>query len=409
MTPDTMRRIDLWIGVPACFVLTIVHRILGLFARSRSKDSPPPRNILLIQLAEMGTMVVMYPAMRKLKELYPDATIHFLCFRHIRPSVEILDAVSPEHIMTIDEGSFGSVVRDTAAFLWRARRLGIDTTINFETFVRYSTILSYLCGASGRVGFHRFNLEGVYCGDFLTHKVMYNAHIHAGHTFLDLVHALGAPPARIPLVKRPRKDDLSVPKRELSTEAREALWSKLKGLDPRLDASKRLVVLNPNASNRFPMRRLPLEDFARLAALLVQSDDVYVLVIGVEEEKPDAAYIRESVSSDRVIDLAGKTSFAELLGLFGLADVLITNDSGPGHFACLTDIHVVVFFGPEIPERYRPLTEHSDVIHADFTCSPCIGPFNQRVTPCNDNLCLQSMNLEVVADLVKTRLLERHA
>ena len=84
--------------------------------------------------------------------------------------------------------------------------------VNLETFVRYSSLLSYLTGAARRVGFHRFTQEGLYTGDFLTHKVMYNPHIHTAHVFLDLVQALVAPPGGIPIVKRPRAgDDLSIP------------------------------------------------------------------------------------------------------------------------------------------------------------------------------------------------------
>ena len=94
----------------------------------------------------------------------------------------------------------------------------------------------------------------------------------------------------------------------------------------------------------------------------------------------------------------------ELLQLFDLAHVLVTNDSGPAHFAALTRIREVVFFGPEIPERYGPLKTNLDAIHTGFSCSPCIGPLNQRRSPCNDNLCLKSIRIEEVAALVRSRL-----
>ena len=94
----------------------------------------------------------------------------------------------------------------------------------------------------------------------------------------------------------------------------------------------------------------------------------------------------------------------ELLHVFDLAHVLVTNDSGPAHFAALTRIHVIVFFGPEIPERYRPLTASSDVVHTGYSCSPCIGPYNQRLSPCNDNLCLKSIKVREIAALVRSRL-----
>jgi ADP-heptose:LPS heptosyltransferase len=94
----------------------------------------------------------------------------------------------------------------------------------------------------------------------------------------------------------------------------------------------------------------------------------------------------------------------ELLHLFNLAQVLISNDSGPAHFACLTRVHVMVFFGPELPDRYRPLADSFDVIYTGYSCSPCVSPYNQRLTPCNDNLCLKSIDIDAVCDRVRSRL-----
>ena len=408
MRAGVMRGVDFWVGVPICFLLTLWHRLARLVGLGSPRYRETPANVLVIQLAEMGTMVVAWPALRKLRELFPDARIHFLSFRQIRSSVEMLGIVEPGDILTIDSSSFLSLTRDSLGFLWAARRRRIDTVVNLETFVRYSSILSYLSGARRRVGFHRFNQEGVYTGDFLTHKVLYNPDIHAAHTFLDLVHALEADPRQVPLVKRSRDgDDLSIPKIEMDQADEARLWARLRGLNREIDRTKKLVVLNPNASKLFLMRKLPLDDYARLAVKLLEDPDVFVLVTGVEDEKPDAEHICGYVGSPRAIDLTGQTTLRELLHLFEIADVLITNDSGPAHFACLTSVHVVVFFGPELPSRYRPLTDKCDVIYSRYTCSPCVSPYNQRLTPCNDNLCLQNVDLDAVCRVVRTRLPKR--
>ena len=404
MTPNLMRAIDFWVGIPLAFCFTVicrVQRFLGLAA----SPAGAPRNILFIQLAEMGTMVVAYPAIRKARELFPDATLYFLCFTEIRSSVEMLEIIPPENIIPINAQSVLSFVRDSLLFPWRARRRRIDTVINTEAFVRYSSVLSYLSGARRRVGFHRFNQEGMYTGDLLTHRVLYNGQIHAAHTFLDLVHALEAPPHHVPRVKRPKGTDrLDVPKVVTDASAAAAIWRKLRAIAPDIGPTRKLVVINPNASGRFPMRRLPIESFTELARQLLEDPEVFVLIIGVASETPDAQHICSQVASPRALDLTGRTTMKELLHIFDLSHVLVTNDSGPAHFAALTRIHVVVFFGPEIPERYRPLATSSDVVHTGYSCSPCIGPFNQRLSPCNDNLCLKSVNVREVVALVRSRL-----
>jgi ADP-heptose:LPS heptosyltransferase len=399
-----MRAIDFWMGIPLCFLLTLVVRIQRLFGFARI-PAEAPENILFIQLAEMGTMVVAYPALRRARELYPNATLYFLCFQQIRASVEMLNIIPAENIIAIDEKSAFSFVRDTLLFPGRARKRRIDTIVNMEAFVRYSTLLGYLSGARRRVGFHRFNQEGLYTGDLLTHKVWFNAHIHTAHTFLDLVHAIASPSHQVPRVKRPRAmDRIDVPKISTDRATAAAIWQKLKAINPEIDPRHKLVVLNPNASQRFPMRRMPIELFTELARRLLEDPEVYILITGVASERPDAQYICTRVTSARALDLTGATTLKELLHVFDLAQVLVSNDSGPAHFACLTRVHVIVLFGPEIAERYRPLATSVDVVHTGYTCSPCIGPFNQRLSPCNDNVCMKTIDVQEVCELVRARL-----
>jgi ADP-heptose:LPS heptosyltransferase len=404
MTLDAMRAIDFWIGVPLCLLFTLVHRVQRLFGFGAA-PAGPPRRILFVQLAEMGTMVVAYPAFRKARELFPDATLYVLCFSQIRSSVEMLGIIPNEQIITIDAGRAVPFLLDTLTLPWRTRRLGIDTVVNLEAFVRYSSLLSFASGAARRVGFDRFNQEGLYTGDLLTHKVFFNSHIHTAHTFLDLVHALEAPASQIPRVKRPKAmDRLDVPKVTTDAATAERIWSKLRTFNADIGPHRKLVVINPNASERFPMRRLPLDGFVDLTRRLLDDPDVFVLVTGVRSEKPEAQQLRARAGSARVLDLTGETTMQELLHVFDLAQVMVSNDSGPAHFAALTRVHVIVVFGPEIPERYRPLAASSDVVHTGFSCSPCIGPYNQRLSPCNNNLCLQTVDITEVCRLVRARL-----
>ena len=102
-----------------------------------------------------------------------------------------------------------------------------------------------------------------------------------------------------------------------------------------------------------------------------------------------------------VINLAGKTTLKELLMLYSLADVLITNDSGPAHFASLTDIRSIVLYGPETPKLFGALGKNSHALYAKLACSPCVNAFNHRFSPCTNNLCLQAISPDEVLTQVK--------
>ena len=178
-------------------MLTMIDKLRRLTGFVASRPDEKPANVLFIELIEMGSTVIAYSAMRELKVRYPECNLFFLLFKQIEETADLIDILPRENVFTIDNGSALSLVRDSLRFLWLCRRRGIDTVINLQMFVRFSSILSYLTGAPRRVGFFRYNQEGIYVGDLLTHKVLYNPHIHTAYSFLALVYALDAPASRL--------------------------------------------------------------------------------------------------------------------------------------------------------------------------------------------------------------------
>jgi ADP-heptose:LPS heptosyltransferase len=79
---------------------------------------------------------------------------------------------------------------------------------------------------------------------------------------------------------------------------------------------------------------------------------------------------------------------------------MVTNDSGPAHFAAVTSLPTFVLFGPETPTLYAPLG-NTTAIFAGLHCSPCVSAWNHRHTPCQDNKCLQAITPQAVFDAIK--------
>ena len=75
MKVDTMRRIDYYVGVPLCFLGSICQKAAALINR---RDRKTPKNVLFIELSEMGSAILVDPAMRKLqKKRAPAFTLLF--------------------------------------------------------------------------------------------------------------------------------------------------------------------------------------------------------------------------------------------------------------------------------------------------------------------------------------------
>ena len=81
---------------------------------------------------------------------------------------------------------------------------------------------------------------------------------------------------------------------------------------------------------------------------------MYLALTGAPNERASAQDLAQDLDPSRVVNLAGETDLPGLMALYERASLLITNDSGPAHFACLADLPVVVLFGPETPAIYQP-------------------------------------------------------
>lgn len=407
---DTMRRIDHLAGVPLCALITPFVKILDWLGLN-TKIGSRPKNLLFIELSEMGSAIIVDPAMRE--AINQGAEIYFLIFKSNQASLTLLNTVKKENILTIDASSLFSLVKTTLAFLVTARKLKIDTVIDLELFSRFTALLTGLSGAGRRVGYHIFHGEGLYRGDMLTHKVHYNPHIHIAKNFFSIVHAAFSSAEEKPFSKIIIPDSkLKIAQAEVSQEQLNTVSGKIAdaakaagiSFDGPKHPSQKIILVNPNASDLLPQRRWAPESFAQLISACHQRwPDALILITGSPEEVKYAQNVLDLSKCSRAINFAGKVSFRELLPLYHLSDVMVTNDSGPGHFSSVTPLPTVVLFGPETPALYSSLG-NSIPIFAGLACSPCVSAANHRKTPCHDNACMKAIQVEEVVEKIAVQL-----
>jgi ADP-heptose:LPS heptosyltransferase len=389
-----MRRIDRFAGIPLCFLATIV---LKLWWRVRHRSLRPIRRILFVELSEMGSTILADPAMRKARE-WTGAETYFVIFANNADSLAIMGTVARRNAFTIRTNSLWHLAIDTLAFLFWTRRHAIDTVIDLELFSRFTGLLTGLSGADRRVGFYRFNNEGLYRGDMLTHRVAYNPHVHIAKNFIALVNALLVEEPTVPYSKT-RIDDseLTLPVHRPAASARAAVVTTISSLDSMRDiSSHRLVLINPNAGEMLPQRRwMPGRFVELIRRILAVHDDVLVLITGAPHERAEAEKMAAQCASDRCVLIAGSLVLTHLPALFSFATLMITNDSGPAHFAAASGLPTIVLFGPETPNLYGPLG-NSTVIYAGLACSPCVNVSNHRKSPCTDNICMSAISVDQV-------------
>ena len=395
MNIKLQRAVDRYAGVPICALLSAVNRIV-----SNEPDGTPPKNILVILLSEMGSLVLAHPMFMRLKQQYPEAQIHVLMFAKNREVLDLLGVVPAESVLTLDDRSLKGLVGDSLRVIRTMHKLKIDAVIDCELFARISSIFSYLSGAALRVGFHRHTQEGLYRGSFINRPVLYNPYRHLTQQFLTLASALESttdPVAKLlPAPYTGNTPVLEFPREELVETFRE-----LHNAFPPI-SDKKLVLIYPSGGI-LPIRAWPLKSYFQLSKTLL--DEGYAVgVIGLKDDREIAQAVVDHCKSPLCVNLAGYTrSVRHLLAVFHRADLLVTNDGGPGQFAALTpQLPAIIFFGPETPVLYKSLGNNAWCFHRQLPCSPCLTAYNHRNSPCDgDNQCLKQITVEQV--LAKAR------
>jgi ADP-heptose:LPS heptosyltransferase len=382
------RFVDRFFGPPICAALSAFAWM------TRRRTFVRPRKILVILLSEMGSQVLAFPMFGRLKEQYPDASLHLLLFARNRETVELLDLVAAQNVIALDDRSFWRLIRDTVRVLRALHSLRVDVAIDCELFARLSGIFSFLSGAPVRVGFHRFTQEGLYRGSFITRPVLYNPYRHISDQFLTLSEAIES--NSVPCAKQATAKSFEMPRLiALSeTEIQNRIAQLHRDFPP---IQERSLVLVYASGGILPIRAWPLEHFQQLCASLVEQGYA-VGVIGLPSDVPLGESIVAHCRVPHCVNLCGYTdSMRHLLALFNRSSLLVANDGAPGQFASITTLPTILLFGPETPMLYAPPAPNIYPMYLGFSCSPCLTAYNHRNSPCDgDNQCLKQITVETV-------------
>jgi ADP-heptose:LPS heptosyltransferase len=292
-------------------------------------------------------------------------------------------------VLTLDDRSLSSFALGTLKVLRTFWSLQIDVVIDCELFARVSSVLSYLSGAPVRVGFHRYNQEGLYRGSFLNRPVLYNPYRHISLQLLTLATAIES--QTVPCAKLLPPPVAGVPLKVALTEGeiQERIAKLHVDFPSLLDKSLVLIYVSGGI---LPIRAWPLDYFKQLCTNLLQ-DGYAIGIIGLKQDIPLGDSIVGHCRDPRCVNLSGYTdSMRHLLALFYRASLLVANDGAPGQFAAVATIPTIVLFGPETPILYSPLTANVHSLHVQLPCSPCLTAYNHRNSPCDgDNQCLKQI------------------
>jgi heptosyltransferase-1 len=335
-----------------------------------SRDFHP--RILLIKLSAFGDVIHALPTLEALRSLYPQAHIAWLVEEAFAPLLAGHPAL--DEVWAIPRLRFaGQPVCSQAAILARmvrrVRGRPFDMVIDLQGLLK-SALWAALARSPRKIGYDRTR-EG--SSLVLTEKLSpYDPEAHAVLRYLNVARYLGAP---------------AMPPR-FRLEHMLADSGKILGEIPR----KPYVVLHPGA--RWATKLWPAAYWARLAGWLARDQEFQVVVTGSSADRDMVADIAAQTEAP-LLNLAGRTSLAELAALLSKARVAVTTDTGPMHLAAALGTRVVALFGPTAPWRTGPFGEGHEVVHLDLPCSPCFR------RDCPEPRCLTDLPVSAVQEAVE--------
>lgn len=338
------------------------------------------KKILVINLGGIGDVLLSIPALRALRNLYPQAEISMLIPFKIYEIVKDLSYIDNIYIFNITYGGFSSLsgLLSNLKVLLSIRRKQFDITINMRTFVSQksaSKIKFILDIISPRIKVGR-DTESM--GVFFDIKIpeTLKGQKYEMEYDIDTVKALGVKEVDRSIDIKITPENIELIKKILESQG--------------IRDETILIGIHPGG---MPSRRWGLENFCTVIEYLSKRISCKFVITGGKDEKNLGQRFMK-MKDVRIINLIGRLNIKELFGLIKRCNLFISNDTGPIHIAAILKTPLVAIFGPGDIIRYEPrnISDKAMVLYKKADCAPC-----EKLT-CKDLRCLNAITPQEVIE-----------
>jgi heptosyltransferase-3 len=336
--------------------------------------------ILLIQLGDIGDVVLSFPCIRALRETFPAARLAVVVREKARELVEDCPWVS--ETIGLKQGAEGlwKRVRYHYQFFSRIRRIGFDVAVDLRTGTR-GAIMTLLSGAPVRIG--RFSYEGrAWRNRVFTHLAAPDLQPgqHVADYYLKILTEFGIPARSV------------IPRIFASPRGKTAALHLLNGCG--IGEGEPFWVLQPFSLWRY--KELDAGLYADLISAARRRFQLPVILAGSAGEHERAEEIRAACGKVDVFNFSGKTSLRTYTALLEASRFFVGIDSAGLHMAAAVGTPTIGIFGPSSIDAWAPQGEKHLVIHKNWDCVPCS---RKGCQDSNFSRCMTSLTLKEIVDL----------
>lgn len=406
MDLNVARHVDKWVGLALCLVFFAFDRTVGRLMGRRippllattppvpGAPAPSPRRILCMKFYGLGNIVMLIPVLEAMRRRHPEAEVDFLT---MQGNVELLERSGVvTRAVGVDTSTIGRFVGSMWRMLGFVRARGYDTVVDFEQFVKVSTVLAYLSGARERIG---FNTDGQRRGFAYTTRVVYTDSEHMRDIYARLTRPLDVT-GPLPTVRLSLRPEERAKAGAFLAEAGVGA-----GHFP-------VVAMHPGIGMNFyevPLKRWNPDHFAALADALAERWGATVVFTGQGAGEAELIAGARARMRHPALDASNRFSIGELAALLERCHFVVSNDTSVMHLASLMGVPVVALFGPTAPAHYGPNGDRDLVFYQDLYCSPCLTNYNLKVSRCVDPVCMRTITPERVLAAIEAQYLGNEA
>jgi heptosyltransferase-2 len=346
-----------------------------------------PQKILVRSTNWIGDAVMTTPAVRTIRENFPESEITLL----VHPWVSDVFRYSPrvDRVLMYEKKGRHRGIRGMLQLAAELRQENFDCAILLQNAFE-AAFITWLARIPVRAGYTTDGRSLLLTHG--VHKTLEAVKKHEVHYYQRIMLGLGLRPA-------PNELELFIPGDQI-----DAIKARVATMADFQVGSLPLIGFNPGAAFG-PAKRWPAEKFAQLAQMIGRDPKTRIVLFGSEADRPTCAEIiaRSGAAAPRMLNLAGRTSLVEAMALIGECDVFVTNDSGLMHVAAALHTPLVAIFGSTDHIATGPYADNAVVIRKPLPCSPC------KKTHCPEKhfRCMQLINSDEVFAAVDTILKER--
>ncbi len=373
-----LKKIDAIVGTPAVHLSRLIRPRKSQIYSLTDLQSPGSRkfdklNILVIRPGGIGDAVLLFPALKILKEIYIDCSIDILAEKRNQGIFENCEFIN--ELILYDN--------DPIESLKKVFCNNYEIVIDTEQWHRLTSVVAYLTRAPVRVGYGTNERSRMF-----TNVVQYSHDEYESQSFLNLVSGI---------TKREYEFDKNSPFVPVNDSGYSDLNKQLAEY-----ASKWDSIAGIFSGATVPERIWGVDKFIETTARLLASN-IGVVILGAKSELEDCIKIEQTVGKGNILNLTNKTSLYQTAMVISKLNLFISADTGLMHIAYGVGTPTVSLFGAGIEKKWGPKGDKNININKNLPCSPCTSFGYTPGCPIGVK-CLQDISVDEVISLARDQL-----